>query len=72
MTTTVVASAQSENRKLQYASSSSSSILDGQYLLGDEIGSGGFGKVKLAKHLLTGLNVAIKIIDKVAIGVRYL
>jgi maternal embryonic leucine zipper kinase len=38
-------------------------------MLGDEIGSGGFGKVKLAKHLLTGQNVAIKIIDKIAIGV---
>ncbi|KIH43808.1 hypothetical protein ANCDUO_26180 [Ancylostoma duodenale] len=28
----------------------------------------GFGKVKLATHLLTGLKVAIKIIDKKAIG----
>lgn len=45
------------------------SALDGLYSFVDEIGSGGFGKVKLAVHLLTNQNVAIKIIDKKAIGV---
>lgn len=44
-------------------------VLDGLYALHDELGSGGFGKVKLATHLLTSQNVAIKIIDKKAIGV---
>ncbi|KAI1732853.1 protein kinase domain-containing protein [Ditylenchus destructor] len=43
-------------------------VLDGLYELHDELGSGGFGKVKLATHLLTGEKVAIKIIDKKAIG----
>jgi serine/threonine protein kinase len=47
------------------------SVLDGQYILGDEIGSGGFGKVKLATHTLTKEKVAIKIIDKKAIGVCF-
>ncbi|VDM62956.1 unnamed protein product [Angiostrongylus costaricensis] len=42
--------------------------LEGLYSIHDELGSGGFGKVKLAVHLLTGLKVAIKIIDKKAIG----
>lgn len=31
---------------------------------------GGFAKVKLARHLLTGEKVAIKIMDKLALGVR--
>ena len=35
----------------------------------DELGSGGFGKVKLAIHILTGERVAVKIIDKKAIAV---
>jgi serine/threonine protein kinase len=39
------------------------------YQFHDEIGAGGFGKVKLATHLLTGEKVAIKVIDKRAIGV---
>ncbi|PAV79252.1 hypothetical protein WR25_04974 isoform C [Diploscapter pachys] len=42
--------------------------LNGLYVLHDELGSGGFGKVKLATHLLTGQYVAIKIIDKKKIG----
>uniref|UniRef100_A0A0N5ALL1 non-specific serine/threonine protein kinase n=1 Tax=Syphacia muris TaxID=451379 RepID=A0A0N5ALL1_9BILA len=46
----------------------SNDVLDGFYALHDELGSGGFGKVKLATHLLTGQKVAIKIIDKRAIG----
>jgi len=36
----------------------------GSYILGETIGEGTFGKVKLAKHTLTGENVAIKILDK--------
>uniref|UniRef100_A0A914VBR2 non-specific serine/threonine protein kinase n=1 Tax=Plectus sambesii TaxID=2011161 RepID=A0A914VBR2_9BILA len=42
--------------------------LESEYILGEELGSGGFGKVKLATHILTGHKVAVKIIDKVAIG----
>ncbi|GMT22040.1 hypothetical protein PFISCL1PPCAC_13337, partial [Pristionchus fissidentatus] len=49
-------------------SNSSYDVLTGQYALHDEIGAGGFGKVRLATHLLTGQRCAIKIIDKKAIG----
>jgi len=44
------------------------SALDGQYELHDTIGTGGFAKVKLATHLLTGEKVAIKIMDKKMLG----
>ncbi|EJW74092.1 hypothetical protein WUBG_15000 [Wuchereria bancrofti] len=44
-------------------------VLDGLYALHDELGSGGFGKVYLATHLLTSQKVAIKIIDKLKIKV---
>lgn len=40
----------------------------GHFTLGETIGSGGFGKVKLAVHNLTREKCAIKIIDKEAIG----
>lgn len=33
------------------------------------IGSGGFAKVKLATHLITGDKVALKIMDKSTLGV---
>lgn len=42
--------------------------LDGQYELHETIGSGGFAKVKVATHLLTGEKVAIKIMDKRQLG----
>ncbi|XP_075596542.1 maternal embryonic leucine zipper kinase isoform X1 [Balearica regulorum gibbericeps] len=38
------------------------------YELHETIGTGGFAKVKLARHLLTGEKVAIKIMDKLALG----
>ncbi|NXJ81800.1 MELK kinase, partial [Trogon melanurus] len=38
------------------------------YEIHETIGTGGFAKVKLARHLLTGERVAIKIMDKVALG----
>lgn len=44
------------------------SILDGYYELGPTIGSGGFAKVKLGYHCLTGEKVAIKIMDKKQLG----
>ncbi|CAG8532433.1 3011_t:CDS:10 [Ambispora leptoticha] len=37
----------------------------GNYILGEDLGQGAFGKVKLATHILTGQNVAIKIIPKI-------
>ncbi|CAH1794040.1 unnamed protein product, partial [Owenia fusiformis] len=40
----------------------------GQYHLRETIGSGGFAKVKLAYHGLTGDKVAIKIMDKKSLG----
>ncbi|KFO86830.1 Maternal embryonic leucine zipper kinase [Buceros rhinoceros silvestris] len=38
------------------------------YELRETIGTGGFAKVKLARHRLTGEKVAIKIMDKLALG----
>lgn len=43
--------------------------LQGQYHLRETIGTGGFAKVKLAYHSLTGEKCAIKIMDKKALGV---
>jgi serine/threonine protein kinase len=43
--------------------------MDKTYKIMEELGSGGFGKVKLAVHILTGEKVAIKIIDKKAVAV---
>lgn len=45
------------------------SALDGYYEVYDTIGSGGFAKVKLGVHCLTGEKVAIKIMDKKQLGV---
>ena len=36
----------------------------GSYILGETVGHGTFGKVKLAKHEFTGHQVAVKIINK--------
>uniref|UniRef100_A0A8D2J1V1 Maternal embryonic leucine zipper kinase n=1 Tax=Varanus komodoensis TaxID=61221 RepID=A0A8D2J1V1_VARKO len=38
------------------------------YEIQETVGSGGFAKVKLGRHLLTGEQVAIKIMDKLALG----
>ncbi|XP_061490669.1 maternal embryonic leucine zipper kinase isoform X2 [Rhineura floridana] len=38
------------------------------YEIHETVGTGGFAKVKLARHLLTGEQVAIKIMDKLALG----
>lgn len=43
--------------------------LKGLYELEKTIGSGGFAKVKLATHVATGEKVAIKIMEKTALGV---
>ncbi|XP_020293502.1 maternal embryonic leucine zipper kinase-like [Pseudomyrmex gracilis] len=42
--------------------------LNGLYELEKTIGSGGFAKVKLATHVATGEKVAIKIMEKTALG----
>ena len=44
------------------------SALDGLYELHETVGTGGFAKVKLATHVLTGEKVAIKIMDKRQLG----
>ncbi|XP_055343274.1 maternal embryonic leucine zipper kinase-like [Paramacrobiotus metropolitanus] len=46
-------------------------VLTGLYELHETLGTGGFGKVKLAKHLVTGENVAIKIINKAVLKDEY-
>ncbi|XP_053157027.1 maternal embryonic leucine zipper kinase [Hemicordylus capensis] len=38
------------------------------YEIHETVGTGGFAKVKLARHILTGEQVAIKIMDKLALG----
>ena len=43
-------------------------VLEGQYELHETVGTGGFAKVKLATHLVTGEKVAIKIMDKRQLG----
>jgi len=40
----------------------------GDYILGEEIGSGAFGKVLLGKHILTEEKVAIKVLDKMILN----
>jgi maternal embryonic leucine zipper kinase len=45
-------------------------VLKGHYELDKTIGCGGFAKVKLAMHSLTGEKVAIKIMEKAHLGVR--
>ena len=40
----------------------------GNYRLGEEIGSGAFGKVILGLHIITGEKVAIKILDKLILN----
>ena len=40
----------------------------GDYILGNEIGSGAFGKVVSATHQITGEKVAIKILDKIILS----
>ena len=37
---------------------------DFRYILGETLGHGSFGKVKLAKHELTGHKVAVKILNR--------
>jgi maternal embryonic leucine zipper kinase len=47
-------------------------VLKGHYELEKTIGCGGFAKVKLAMHTLTGEKVAIKIMEKAQLGVSNL
>lgn len=42
----------------------SSSVKIGHYILGDTLGAGTFGKVKIATHQQTGYKVAIKILNR--------
>lgn len=54
------------------SSTSSYEALQGKYYLRETIGTGGFAKVKLAYHVLTGEKCAIKILDKRRLGVTSL
>ncbi|GBM48496.1 Maternal embryonic leucine zipper kinase, partial [Araneus ventricosus] len=47
---------------------SSYAALEGKYILHKTLGTGGFAKVKLATHVLTGEKVAIKIMNKASLG----
>ena len=40
----------------------------GEYTLGKTLGQGSFGKVKLAKHKTTGVEIAVKIVQKDSIS----
>lgn len=39
-------------------------LIKNSYLVGRTLGQGTFGKVKLAVHILTGEQVAIKVLEK--------
>lgn len=40
------------------------------YQIGRTLGIGSFGKVKMAVHTLTGIKVAIKILDRLSIDIH--
>lgn len=46
------------------ARNSASGVKIGHYILGDTLGAGTFGKVKIATHQQTGYKVAIKILNR--------
>ncbi|XP_038061168.1 maternal embryonic leucine zipper kinase-like isoform X2 [Patiria miniata] len=52
----------------QNMASSEYDVIRSRYHLKETIGSGGFAKVKLATHLASGEKVAVKIMDKRALG----
>ncbi|RLN94961.1 hypothetical protein BBJ28_00021667, partial [Nothophytophthora sp. Chile5] len=51
-------------RKASATSGDGSGDVIGEYALGETIGKGTFGKVRLGLHLLTGEKVAVKILEK--------
>jgi len=57
-------SASSKSSRTRTGTSGGDDVYVGKYKLIKTIGKGNFAKVKLAKHLPTGREVAIKIIDK--------
>lgn len=56
------------NGKKKFRMTSDYDEVTQRYRLQETVGSGGFAKVKLATHILTGEKVAIKIMDKRALG----
>mmetsp|Transcript_36947 Transcript_36947/g.95721 ORF Transcript_36947/g.95721 Transcript_36947/m.95721 type:complete len:720 (-) Transcript_36947:118-2277(-) len=55
-------SAQQQQQQAQQQRANTKSI--GNYILGRTIGEGTFGKVKLGRHILSGANVAVKVLQK--------
>mmetsp|Transcript_183330 Transcript_183330/g.581372 ORF Transcript_183330/g.581372 Transcript_183330/m.581372 type:complete len:466 (+) Transcript_183330:103-1500(+) len=55
-------SAQQQQQQAQKERANTKSI--GNYILGRTIGEGTFGKVKLGRHILSGANVAVKVLQK--------
>ena len=53
-----------KSTKPQTGQSISDSKNIGQFIMGDKLGEGTFGKVKKATHIITGEKVAIKILEK--------
>ena len=64
VTSTTSSSSTSSNASSHYGYAA----LDGLYDLHETVGTGGFAKVKLATHVLTGEKVAVKIMDKKQLG----
>lgn len=56
--------APSPARRMSAAESEPDGVKVGNYRLGKTIGKGNFAKVKLARHVLTDVEVAVKIVDK--------
>jgi 5'-AMP-activated protein kinase catalytic alpha subunit len=50
-----------------YEKRNSSSKNIGQFILGEKLGEGTFGKVRLGTHIITGEKVAVKILEKIKI-----
>ena len=54
----------SEGRERSGSTSSAPQVKIGHYILGETLGIGTFGKVKVGFHQLTGHKVAVKILNR--------
>ncbi|KAL4101894.1 hypothetical protein PRIC1_005642 [Phytophthora ramorum] len=62
--TAAATSAETSSKPAATAGGDGNGDVIGEYVLGETIGKGTFGKVKLGLHLLTGEKVAVKILEK--------